>query len=72
VKSPVKTKSPDRNRSQTILRTNCETQAYPRSGFGSYLSEPLHPAIAALAGTRWLVAFGSTEGIVAAIFRKDR
>jgi len=37
----------------------------------TYLTKPFHPAIAPLADNRWLVAFGSTEGIVAAIFRKD-
>lgn len=37
----------------------------------TYLILPFHPTIAPLADNRWLVAFGSTEGIVAAIFRKD-
>ena len=37
----------------------------------SYLSKPFHPAIAPLADGRWLVVFGSSDGIVAAVFHKE-
>ena len=38
----------------------------------SYLSKPYHPAIAPLADGRWLVAFGSSDGIVATVVHKEK
>jgi hypothetical protein len=38
----------------------------------SYLSKPFHPAIEPMADGRWLVVFGSSDGIVAAVFQNDR
>ena len=38
----------------------------------SYLTKPFHPAIVPLTDGRWLVAFGSTEGIIATVFREYR
>jgi len=62
----------------TPYRSDLHVHEFDHEGNGSepvivetYLSKPFHPAIAPLPDNRWLVAFGSTEGIVAAIFRKD-
>ncbi len=38
----------------------------------SYLTKPFHPSIAPLPGGKWLVVFGSNEGLVAAVFRRDQ
>lgn len=37
----------------------------------TYLTKPFHPTIAPLPNNRWLVAFGSKEGMVAAVFCRD-
>jgi hypothetical protein len=37
----------------------------------SYLTKPYHPALTPLPDGRWLVAFGSNDGIVAAVFDKE-
>ena len=51
--------------------TNRGTVTFNPVTVETYLTLPFHPTITPLSDSRWLVAFGSTEGIVAAIFCRD-